>query len=52
MVMIAASGIQVGTVVSLAVSGVLAEKVNWESIFYVFGVVSILVITGEIIASD
>ena len=42
MVMIAASGIQVGTVVSLAVSGVLAEKVNWESIFYVFGVIGIV----------
>jgi MFS transporter, ACS family, solute carrier family 17 (sodium-dependent inorganic phosphate cotransporter), other len=42
MVMAAASGIQVGTVVSLAVSGLLADKVNWESIFYVFGAIGII----------
>lgn len=37
MVTISSAGIQIGTVVSLAVSGVLAAKVCWESIFYTFG---------------
>ena len=33
-----ASGAQFGTVISLPISGVLAADVNWQSVFYVFGV--------------
>jgi MFS transporter, ACS family, solute carrier family 17 (sodium-dependent inorganic phosphate cotransporter), other len=39
MVMTAAAGIQIGTVVSLAISGVLVDTLNWQSVFYVFGVI-------------
>lgn len=39
MVMMSMAGIQVGVVVSLAASGVLAANVGWESVFYVFGAV-------------
>lgn len=39
MMMIALAGSQVGTVVALAASGVLAAKVGWESVFYVFGAI-------------
>ena len=28
---------QFGTILALALSGVLTDKINWESIFYVFG---------------
>ena len=30
-------GSQGGTFVSLPISGVLADEVNWESVFYFFG---------------
>jgi MFS transporter, ACS family, solute carrier family 17 (sodium-dependent inorganic phosphate cotransporter), other len=42
MVMTAAAGTQIGSVVSIAVSAILADKVNWQSIFYVFGVIGII----------
>lgn len=31
------AGAQFGTIVSMPLSGLLAEYVNWDSIFYVFG---------------
>ena len=31
------SGAQAGTVISMPLSGVLADDVGWESVFYVFG---------------
>ncbi|KAL9699288.1 hypothetical protein quinque_002729 [Culex quinquefasciatus] len=37
MVMLSFAGIYVGTIVSNLVSGILAEALSWESIFYVFG---------------
>ena len=33
---------QFGTVLALAISGVLTDKINWESIFYVFGALGIV----------
>ena len=30
-------GAQAGTVLSMPVSGILADEVSWESVFYVFG---------------
>ena len=30
-------GMQFGTLIALALSGILAQNVNWESIFYLFG---------------
>ena len=30
-------GMQFGVILALSVSGVLADKVNWESVFYLFG---------------
>lgn len=39
MVMAAMSGMQVGVVISLAASGILASTVGWESVFYVFGAI-------------
>ena len=35
-------GAQAGTMIALPVSGVLADEINWESVFYVFGVLGIL----------
>ena len=35
-------GCQIGTVLAMAFSGYLAELVNWESIFYVFGSCSVI----------
>ena len=34
---VAFSGSYVGTVIALPLSGLLAENLSWESIFYVFG---------------
>lgn len=39
---IAFSGSYVGTVISLVLSGFLAQHVGWPSIFYFFGVVAFL----------
>lgn len=36
------AGAQAGTVVSLPVSGYLADDLGWESVFYVFGVLGII----------
>jgi len=36
------SGSQVGTVISLPISGWLADRFGWESVFYVFGVIGII----------
>lgn len=36
------SGAQFGTVISLPISGILANKLGWESVFYVFGVLGII----------
>ena len=36
------SGSYVGTVMALPLSGVLAQNVGWEWIFYVFGLVGLL----------
>jgi MFS transporter, ACS family, solute carrier family 17 (sodium-dependent inorganic phosphate cotransporter), other len=38
MVVAAFTGNYVGIVISLPVSGILAQKVGWESIFYLFGI--------------
>ena len=35
-------GAQAGTMIALPVSGVLADEINWESVFYVFGALGIL----------
>ena len=32
------SGAQFGTVISLPISGLMADKINWQSVFYFFGV--------------
>lgn len=37
MATIAFAGTYVGTIVSMPLSGILANKFGWESIFYVFG---------------
>lgn len=39
---IAFSGSYVGTVISLVVSGFLAQHLGWPSIFYTFGVIALL----------
>ncbi|XP_069674254.1 vesicular glutamate transporter 2-like [Periplaneta americana] len=39
---LAFSGSYVGTVVSLPVSGILAEEIGWPSVFYVFGTIGII----------
>jgi len=39
---VAFSGSYVGTVIALPLSGVLAEHINWESIFYVFGTLGLV----------
>ena len=39
---VAFSGSYVGTVIALPLSGVLAEHMGWETIFYVFGVVGVI----------
>jgi len=36
------SGMYMGTVIAMPLAGVLAEYVNWESIFYVFGLIALL----------
>lgn len=36
------AGAQIGTVVTMPISGLLCEYVNWESVFYVFGAVGVL----------
>ena len=36
------SGSYVGTVIALPISGLLAEHVGWEMIFYVFGAIGIV----------
>ena len=36
------SGCQIGTVLALAFSWYLAEALNWESIFYIFGSLAVL----------
>ena len=30
-------GMQFGTILALSLSGILAENVSWDSIFYIFG---------------
>lgn len=42
MVAITYAGVQIGTVGSLIISGVLAEHLGWESVFYFFGGTSIV----------
>ena len=37
------NGNQAGTVVTLTLCGILAEKIGWESIFYVFGSFALLI---------
>ncbi len=39
---VAFSGSYVGTVIALPISGLLAEYMGWEWIFYVFGIVGLL----------
>jgi len=39
---IAFSGSYVGTVISLPVSGLLAQNYGWPSIFYTFGIVALI----------
>ncbi|XP_040572757.1 sialin isoform X1 [Lepeophtheirus salmonis] len=39
---VAFSGSYVGTVIALPLSGLLAQHVNWESIFYVFGCIGLI----------
>lgn len=36
------AGAQMGTVITMPISGVLCEYVNWESVFYVFGALGVL----------
>ena len=36
------AGAQFGTIVSLPVSGLIAAKIDWESVFYVFGVLGFI----------
>ena len=38
----AMAGSYVGTVVSMSVSGLLASKYGWESVFYVFGLIGLI----------
>ena len=37
------NGNQFGTILTLSLSGILAEKWGWESIFYVFGSLSMII---------
>ena len=37
------NGTQFGTILTLSLSGVLAEKWGWQAIFYVFGGLSVLI---------
>ena len=39
---VAFSGSYVGTVIALPISGLLAQHVGWEMIFYVFGVIGVV----------
>ncbi len=39
---VAFSGSYVGTVLALPLSGVLAENLGWESIFYAFGAIGVM----------
>ena len=34
---VSVSGMYMGTVIAMPLAGILAEYVNWEAIFYVFG---------------
>merc|ERR1719229_1187069 len=36
------SGMYLGTVIAMPLAGILAEHINWESIFYVFGFLALL----------
>lgn len=36
------SGMYMGTVIAMPLAGILAEYVNWEAIFYVFGLLALL----------
>jgi len=36
------SGMYLGTVIAMPLAGILAEYINWESIFYVFGFLALL----------
>jgi len=36
------SGMYMGTVIAMPLAGILAEYVNWEAIFYVFGLIALL----------
>jgi len=36
------SGAQLGTVLSLPISGYLCDKLGWESVFYVFGIIGVV----------
>lgn len=36
------AGAQIGTVITMPISGLLCEYVNWESVFYVFGAIGVL----------
>jgi MFS transporter, ACS family, solute carrier family 17 (sodium-dependent inorganic phosphate cotransporter), other len=42
MVVASFTGNYIGIVVSLPVSGILAQKFGWESVFYVFGLIGCL----------
>ena len=37
-----ALGAQAGTVFSMPLSGILADEVGWESVFYVFGAIGVI----------
>ncbi|XP_014678873.1 PREDICTED: sialin-like [Priapulus caudatus] len=39
---IAFSGSYLGAVIAMPLSGILAEKLSWQSVFYVFGVLAVL----------
>ena len=36
------SGAQSGTIIALPISGILADTVNWESVFYFFGALGVV----------
>ena len=36
--MLLRAGMYLGTVIAMPLAGILAEYINWESIFYVFGI--------------